>query len=91
MDLNEKYRIKRTDSQNIAIQELKGNPAKENWETISYHGSSASSLISGVFNLIVKHTPSDTKLSEQLEKLRLELVSGVAQVEKMIREADLGN
>lgn len=38
-----------------------------------------------------KHIPSDTKLSEQPEKLRLELVSGVAQVEKMIREADLGN
>lgn len=87
----DKYRIARKQN-NLVIQELKGDPAKENWETISYHGASLNSLLSGVFNVIVgQHYPQEAKLPEQLEKLRRELVSSVSQVEKMIKEADCGN
>jgi hypothetical protein len=50
---------------------------------------SYSSLISGLFNVIVAGIGSN--LPQQLEKLRLELVSGVDKVEKMIKEADLGD
>ncbi len=85
-DLSEKYRIRRSDPQNIVIEKF----GVKNWRIISYHGNSASSLVSGLFNVIMaEHIPSDKKLSEQLEKLRLELVSAVGQVEKMIREADI--
>lgn len=86
--INERYRIRRSDPQNIVIEKF----GVKNWRIISYHGNSASSLISGLFNVIMAECAcADNKLSEQLEKLRLELVSGVAQVEKMIKEADLGN
>jgi hypothetical protein len=87
----DRYRIRRVDPNNIAIQELKGNPEKANWETISYHGNSLNSLLTGVFNVIVaQHTPTDDKLDVALEKLRLELVSSVAKVEKMIKVSDCG-
>jgi hypothetical protein len=83
----ENYRIRRRDN-NIVIEKL----GQKNWRVISYHGNSVSSLISGLFNVIVaEHTPIGSNLPQQLEKLRLELVSGVDKVEKMIKEADCGN
>ncbi|MHC4753293.1 MAG: hypothetical protein ACYTFW_25945 [Planctomycetota bacterium] len=85
----DRYRIRRR-QKNLVIQELKGDPGKENWRTISYHGNSLNSLLTGVFDVIVtQHTPTDDKLDVALEKLRLELISSVAKVEKMIKEADL--
>ena len=86
-DLNENYRIGRRQN-NIVIERF----AEKRWKVVSYHGSSLSSLITGLHNVMMaQHTPTDAKLSEQLEKLRLELVSSVGQVEKMIKEADLDN
>jgi hypothetical protein len=86
----DRYRIRRRQN-NLVIQELKGDPEKANWETISYHGNSLNSLLTGVFDVIVtQHTPTDDdKLDVALEKLRLELVSSVTKVEKMIKEAQL--
>jgi hypothetical protein len=85
----DRYRIKRRDPNNIVIEERLGD---KRWRAISHHGNSASSLLSGIFNLIVaEHTPEGSNLPEQLEKLRLELVSSVSQVEKMIKEADCVN
>ena len=81
------YRIRRRQN-NIVIERF----ADKHWKVFSYHGNSVKSLVAGVFDVIgSEHTPTDAKLSEQLETLRLELVSSVGQVEKMIREADLDN
>lgn len=84
----DKYRIRRRDPNNIVIERF----GDKNWRVISYHGNSASSLVSGVFNVIMaNHTPTDAKLADALERLRTELVSSVTKVEKMIRESDCGN
>lgn len=75
------YRIYRTDTRNIAIQRKSG----KQWKTISYHGNSPFSLISGLLNLIgSQHTPKNKELSGQLEMMRLELILGVDKLEKMI-------
>ncbi len=47
-DLSEKYRIRRREN-NLVIEKL----GVKNRRVISYHGHSASSLVSGVFNMIV--------------------------------------
>ncbi len=87
-DLNKKYRIRRSDANNIVIEKL----IDSLWRIISYHGNSTSSLISGLYTVIMEeHACEDNKLYKQLETLRLELVSGVTQVEKMIKEANIGN
>jgi hypothetical protein len=81
LDLS-KYRIKRVDPKNIAIQKKKG----KEWRSISYHGNSLNSLISGLFELIMReYTPEQGKLSEQLAELKLELISGIEEVEEMIK------
>jgi hypothetical protein len=82
----ENYRIKRTDPNNIAIQRKAGKNLQR-WETISYHGHSLNSLISGLFNLIMRdYTPEDKKLLEQVSGLQLELVSGIDRIERIIEE-----
>lgn len=43
------YRIRRSDAKNIVIEKFSGKL----WRIISYHGNSASSLLSGIFNVIV--------------------------------------
>lgn len=88
VDLN-RYRIRRSDPNNIVIEKFGGKL----WRVISYHGNSHSSLLSGLFNVIMaeEHTPTGSNLPQQLEKLRLELISSADEVEKMIKEADLGN
>lgn len=88
-DIHNKYRIRRSDPQNIVLEKF----GVKHWRVISYHGNSISSLVSGIFNIMMgEHTPSHGgELSEQLKTLQLELVSAVAQVEKMIKEADIGN
>ncbi len=82
------YRIKRTDTKNIAIQRsvvTKGEDTK--WKTISYHGHSLNSLISGLAELIMSnYTPDDEKLLDALETLRLELVSSLDKIRKIIKE-----
>ncbi|MCP4083194.1 MAG: hypothetical protein GY743_23475 [Planctomycetaceae bacterium] len=83
----DRFRIRRF-NKNLVIQELQGDPAKENWVSISYHGTNINSLLTGVFNVIVsQHAPVGSNLAIQVEKLRLELIVSVAKVEKMIREA----
>ncbi len=86
--LDEQYQIKRLDSNNLIIQRLV-LPSKT-WLTISYHGNSAFSLASGLLRLVIaNHTPKDANLSEQLETLRLEVVSRMGEIEKMIEEAKI--
>jgi hypothetical protein len=77
------YRIYRIDPKNITIQRRKGS----RWVTISYHGNSLNSLISGLFELtMAQYTPKEENIANALESLRLELVSGIERVEKMVRE-----
>jgi hypothetical protein len=77
------YRIYRIDPNNIAIQKRRG----KEWRTISYHGNSHFSLISGLFELIMaQHTPEQENLLYALGRIELELVSGIKEVEKMIEE-----
>lgn len=86
MDLD-KFRIRRTDKYNVTIQRLVDNPDKEIWTNQSYHGNSAFSLISGLLELVMaQHTPETGKLSNQLEMIRLELISGMDELEKLIKE-----
>jgi hypothetical protein len=87
MDLS-KYRIYRTDPNNIAIQRrMATKSGKEKWLTISYHGHSLNSLISGLSDLIMReYTPEQEKLSVALSDVKLELVSGLEKIEKMIKE-----
>ncbi len=91
MKLDEQYRIQRLDSNNLIIQVLVASK-KENtspvWRTISYHGNSAFSLASGLLRLVIaNHTPKPANLSDQLETLRLEVVSRMGEIEKMIEKA----
>lgn len=77
------YRIYRTDPKNIAIQRKSG----KRWVTISYHGNSVNSLISGLFELIMaQHTPEQKNIVEALADVQLALISGVEKVEKMIND-----
>jgi hypothetical protein len=77
------YRIYRVNVRNITIQKKRG----KEWRTISYHGHSANSLIAGLFELIIaQHTPVDEKLLDALENLQSELVSGIEEVERMVKE-----
>jgi hypothetical protein len=78
----DKYRIYRI-HRNITIQKWRSNE----WRTISYHGNSINSLISGLFDLIMaQHTPDKENISEALVGLQLDLVTGIEMVEKMIKE-----
>jgi mevalonate kinase len=83
IDLMENYRIKRTDKRNIVIQRKRG----QEWRTISYHGNSTYSLVSGLFELIVaQHTPTDEKLLKQLKTLELEIDRGLDKIKGMIEK-----
>lgn len=76
-----KYRIKRTDTRNIAIQQKKG----KTWCTISYHGNSLSSLVSGLSDLVTaQHIPEGEELLEQLKTLKLEIVKTVDEIKEII-------
>lgn len=77
------YRIKRIDSRNIVIQKQRQNGNR--WDTISYHGNSLKSLISGLFELIMsKHSPEAENLCEALQAAKLELIQGIDEVKKII-------
>jgi hypothetical protein len=77
------YRIKRTDKRNITIQQKRG----KEWRTISYHGNSVHSLVSGVFELVIaQHIPADEELLKQLKTLELEMIRGIERIEKMIND-----
>lgn len=79
----ENYRIRRTDTRNVVIQRKQG----KGWITISYHGNSMHSLISGLFELIMaQHIPKDGKLLEQLKTLELEIDRGLDRVEEMVKQ-----
>jgi hypothetical protein len=79
----DRHRIYRVDENNIAIQRFDGN----RWITISYHGNSLNSLISGLFTLIMaQHTPKHENIRDALAGVQLELVSGIERVEKMVKE-----
>jgi hypothetical protein len=53
---------------------------------MSYHGNSINSLISGLFELIIsQHTPQAQNIAEALAGLELELIRGMAEVERMIK------
>lgn len=81
-----KYRIYRVDSRNIAIQEMRGVKLPR-WEIISYHGNSPSSLVSGLFDLIMtQHIPADTNLLKQLENIELAIVSSIEEIRKIVND-----
>ncbi len=92
MNLDERYRIRRSDPNNIAIERRVASKAgKEVWRIIGYHGNSHDSLISGLLRAVMaNHTPTkDAKLLEQLETMQLEHVSTRGYLKKMIEEAEL--
>ncbi len=93
MKLDEQYRIQRLDSNNLIIQALVASKKKNTspvWRRISYHGNSAFSLAAGLLRLVIaNHTPKPAKLSEQLETLRLEVVSRMSELERMIEKAKI--
>lgn len=81
MDLN-RYRIYRTDSRNIAIQRQEPRGV---WVTVSYHGNSPRSLVSGLFELVSRfNTPEAVKLSEQLKNLELEQIRSEERIRRLI-------
>lgn len=87
MSINKQYRIHRLDPRNIAIQKWIVTDKKSSWHTISYHGNSVKSLISGLLALVVQsHSPEDIELSEQLRTLGLDVVSGLVDIQEMIRK-----
>lgn len=83
------YRIWRHDSRNIVIQKWRvseKNPPGY-WVTKSYHGNSASSLVSGLFELVVaQYTPADESLLKQLKNTELAIVSGAEEIRRMVDE-----
>ncbi len=91
MKLSEQYQIKRLDRNNLVIQiRVKSKRAPIKWKTISYCGNSPFSLASSLLRHATgNHTPKDANLCEQVEMLRLELVSIMPEIEKMIKEAEL--
>lgn len=75
------YQIKRTDSRNITIQEKR----EETWRTLSYHGNSVNSLVSGLYELIMaQHIPADEELLKQLKRLELEQARGLERIERLV-------
>jgi len=75
------YRIKRTDTRNITIQEKRG----EIWRTLSYHGNSLNSLVSGLYELIMtQHIPEDEGLLKQLKRLEIEQSRGLERIERLV-------
>lgn len=91
MNLDKKYRIRRSDLNNIAIERrVTSKTGDEVWRIIGYYGNSPNSLISGLLRAVIaNHTPKDVKLSEQLETMQLELVSARDDLKKIIEEAKL--
>ncbi|MHA1942165.1 MAG: hypothetical protein ACW97P_10635, partial [Candidatus Hodarchaeales archaeon] len=54
------------------------------WRTISYHGNSLNSLISGLSELIVaQHTPEEDELLKQLKTLELEMIKAVSEIKEL--------
>lgn len=86
-NLNNQYRIYRLDPRNIAIQKWVVTDKKSSWRTISYHGNSIKSLAMALSALIAQsHTPEDVELSEQLRMMELDVISGLVDIQEMIRE-----
>jgi len=87
--LDKRYRIRRSDPNNIAIERrVASKTGDEVWRIIGYYGNSHDSLISGLLRAVIaNHTPKDVKLSEQLEEIHLELVSMRGYLKKIIEEA----
>lgn len=87
MTINKQYRIHRLDPRNIAIQKWIVTDKSQAWRTISYHGNSVKSLVSGLLALVVQqHSPEDIELREQLKMLGLDIVSEMANIREMIRK-----
>ena len=88
----ENFRVRRSDPKNIVIERrVETKDRSELWVIISYHGNSAQSLISGLFDLIMaQHIPTSSNLLDALETMKLELVFGIDRIEKLIREGDYG-
>ena len=91
MNLDKRYRIRRSDPNNIAIERrVTSKTGDEVWRIIGYYGNSVDSLISGLLRAVTaNHTPKGVELSEQLVTIRLELVSMRGYLKKMIEEAEL--
>ncbi len=91
MNLDEHYRIHRSDPNNIAIERrVASKTGNEVWRIIGYYGNSTDSLISGLLRAVIaNHTPKDAKLSEQLEMIQLELISMRSYLKKIIEKAEL--
>ena len=79
------YRIRRIDHRNIAIQ---SNVGKE-WRTVSYHGNSINSLISGLLELIGSKCNVDSEsLVSAVYELDKTVKNSMVEIERMINEAD---
>jgi len=91
MNLDEQYRIRRSDPNNIAIERrVASKTGDEVWRIIGYYGNSPDSLISGLLRIaIANHTPKDVKLLEQLETMQLEQVLIGSYLKKIIEKAIL--
>lgn len=86
-NFNKQYRIYRLDVRNLVIQKWIETDKNQSWRTISYHGNSIKSLAMALSALIVQsHTPEDVELSEQLRIMELDVVSGLVDIQEMIRE-----
>ena len=82
-----KYRIKRTDTRNIAIQKKRG----KEWITISYHGNSLFSLVSGLSELIMaQHIPEGEELFKQLKTLELEMIRARDEIKEIVLTSRVG-
>ncbi len=91
MNLDKRYRIRRSDPNNIAIERrVVSKTGNEVWRIIGYYGNSHDSLISGLLRAVIaNHTPRDVKLSEQLGEMQLELVSAKGYLKKIIERVEL--
>jgi hypothetical protein len=79
------YRIRNTEN-NLQIQR-KVKDSHDRWTTISYHGHSIKSLISGLLLLTARDLLlNDLNLLDALETLRLEVISSEDKIEEMVRE-----
>ena len=89
------YRIHRRDPRNLVIQKFVNDKSNEKgyaWRTVSYHGNSLKSLISGLLELIMsKCIPDDDNLLKSLDRLELEYIRGIERVEEIIKNSEIVN
>lgn len=85
-----KYRLRRTDANNLAIERKrvpKEETEIEKWTIISYCGNNLKSLVRELLEIVlIDHTPRDENLLDAVKSLEFELVSGLDRIEKIAKE-----